>query len=245
MDTLSLDERISDLTSALGDPTRRAIYVAVRESGTPMTTARIAELFELHPNVARHHLDKLATDGWLVVAHKRPAGKSGPGAGRPAKTYEASNREVSIHFTPRRYELLVDLLMRVLARVAPHDVARIAEDVGTEYGRELASEIGGPEETGYAEAVQAVSVAMTGLGFSMDPDIEGQQLITSHCPFGEAATDHPDVVCSLDRGIVTGLVGGLAAGCRPVLIPHTRPEDECVTQVPVSIGSSLRSPLSP
>lgn len=236
MDTTSLDERISDLTSALGDPTRRAIYVAVRESASPMTTARVAELFGLHPNVARHHLDKLAGDGWLVVSHRRPPGKSGPGAGRPAKTYGASNREVSLHFGPRRYELLVDLLMRVLARVAPDDIAGVAEEVGIEYGRELAGEIGAPEESGYAEAVQAVSVAMTGLGFRMDPDIDGQQLLTSHCPFGEAAADHPDVVCSLDRGIVTGLVGGLAAGCRPVLIPHSRPDDDCVTQVLVTIG---------
>lgn len=236
MDISSLDERIADLTSALGDPTRRAIYVAARESPDPMTTSRVAELFEIHPNVARHHLDKLAADGWLVVSQRRPSGKTGPGAGRPAKTYEASKREVSIHFSPRRYELLVDLLMRVLARVAPGDVSSIAQEVGSEYGRELAGEIGAPDDAGYAEAVQAVAVAMTGLGFSMDPDVEGQQLLTSHCPFGEAASDHPDVVCSLDRGIVTGLLGGLGTGCNPVLIPHQRPDDDCVTRVPVTIG---------
>ena len=236
MDTQSLDERISDLTSALGDPTRRAIYVAVRESAEPLTTAQVAEIFELHPNVARHHLDKLAGDGWLDVAHRRPGGKGGPGAGRPAKTYAASKREVSIHFSPRRYELLVELLMRLLSRVAPADIGRIAQEVGAEYGEELAREIGAPDEAGYTDAVQSVAVAMTGLGFSMDPDIEGHQLLTSHCPFGEAATDHPDVVCSLDRGIVTGLVGSLASGCDPVLIPRSHPGDDCVTQVPVSIG---------
>lgn len=238
MDNSSLDERIADLTSALGDPTRRAIYVAVRESGEPMTTSRIAELFGLHPNVARHHLDKLAADGWLVVSHRRPGAKSGPGAGRPAKTYEPSKREVSIHFAPRRYELLVELLVRVLQRVAPSDVVRMAEEVGREYGRELAGEIGAPEDAGYAEAVQAVAVAMTGLGFETDPDIDGQQLLTSHCPFGEAAVDHPDVVCSLDRGIVTGLVGALTAGCSPHLIPHRTPEDDCITRVPVTITSA-------
>lgn len=232
----SLDERIADLTSALGDPTRRAIYVAVRESAEPMTTSRIAQLFEIHPNVARHHLEKLADDGWLLVSHRRPTGKSGPGAGRPAKTYEASTREVSLHFAPRRYELLVELLMRVLSRVAPDDLRSIAEQVGEEYGKELAAEIGAPEDAGYSEAVSAVAVAMTGLGFSMDPDVEGQRLLTSHCPFGEAATDHPDVVCSLDRGIVTGLVGSLTAGCTPVLVPHEKPDEDCVTRVPVSIG---------
>lgn len=235
MDLSTLDEHIADLTSALGDPTRRAIYVAVRESPEPMTTARIAELFEIHPNVARHHLDKLAADGWLVVSHRRPVGKSGPGAGRPAKTYEASQKVVSIHFTPRRYELLVDLLIRVLQRVAPNDVGRVAQEIGVEYGRELAAEIGAPDEGGYAEAVTAVAAAMTGLGFSMDPDVEGQRLLATNCPFGEAAVDHPEVVCSLDRGIITGLLGALGATELPVLTPHSSPEEGCVTRVPVAI----------
>ena len=57
MDTETLERRISDLTSALGDPTRRAIYVAVRESPEPVTTSQVAKLFGIHPNVARHHLD--------------------------------------------------------------------------------------------------------------------------------------------------------------------------------------------
>lgn len=235
MDLASLDARIADLTAALGDPTRRAIYVAVRESAEPMTTAAIAELFEIHPNVARHHLDKLAADGWLDVSHRRSSGKAGPGAGRPAKTYEASRKELSIHFSPRRYELLVDLLMRVLQRVAPADVSRVAQQVGAEYGRELAAEIGAPEDAGYTEAIHAVAVAMTGLGFSMDPDVEGQQLLAGNCPFGEAAADHPDIVCSLDRGIITGLAAALGAATHPVLIPHAHPGDECVTRVPVTI----------
>lgn len=235
MDTTSLDKRISDLTAALGDPTRRAIYVAVRESSEPLTTSEVASLFELHPNVARHHLDKLATEGWLVISDRRSGEAT---VGRPAKSYEASSREVSIHFAPRRYELLVELLMKVLARVAPHDLGRIAEEVGAEYGRELAKEIGAPEEAGYAEAVQSVAIAMTGLGFSIDPDVDGQQLLTSHCPFGEAAADHPAVVCSLDRGIVSGLVGWMGAACEPILIPHQSAADDCVTRVPVSISSN-------
>lgn len=129
--------------------------------------------------------------------------------------------------------------MRVLQRVAPADVARIAEEVGQEYGRELAGEIGAPEDTGYSAAVQAVAVAMTGLGFTVDPDVDGQRLLTSHCPFGEAAVDHPDVVCSLDRGIVTGLVGALTDGCTPRLVPHETPDADCVTRVPVSIHPAV------
>jgi predicted ArsR family transcriptional regulator len=236
MDIETLDSRISDLTSALGDPTRRAIYIAVRESVEPMTTSKVAQLFDIHPNVARHHLDRLAEDGYLKVGHQRRSG--GPGAGRPAKTYERTNKEVSVHFAPRRFEMLTEMLFKVLAEVSPPNVAEIAERVGREYGKELAAEIGAPNDPGYDEAVQAVASAMTGLGFSVDPDVDGQRLLTSHCPFGATATNHPDVICSLDRGIVAGLFGALSVPCNPVVIPHKALDDECVTQVPVTIGAS-------
>ncbi len=235
MDTKTLESRISDLTSALGDPTRRAIYIAVRESAEPLATSQVAELFDIHPNVARHHLDRLADDGYLKVSHKRPAGKGGPGAGRPAKCYEATAKEVSVHFAPRRFEMLVELLIRILDDVAPENLASIAESVGRQYGSELAAEIGMPDEPGYDGAVQAVASAMTGLGFSVDPDVDGQRLLTSHCPFGEAATSHPEVICSLDRGIVAGMFGALSYSCNPVIIPHTALDEDCVTRVPLTI----------
>lgn len=234
MDTSTLDSRISDLTASLGDPTRRAIYIAVRESPDPMTTAKVAGLFDIHPNVARHHLDRLADDGYLKVSHLQRPG--GPGAGRPAKSYESTNKEVSVHFAPRRFEMLTEMLFQVLAEVSPPNLAEVAEKVGRAYGKQLAAEIGGPEDPGYDEAVSAVASAMTGLGFSVDPDIEGQRLLTSHCPFGETATNHPEVICSLDRGIVAGLFGALSVPCNPVVFPHKGLDDDCVTQVPVTIG---------
>lgn len=233
MDTETLDSRISDLTSALGDPTRRAIYIAVRESPEPLTTSNIAKLFDIHPNVARHHLDRLANDGYLKTSHQRPKGAE---RGRPAKCYEPTDKEVSVHFAPRRFEMLAEMLFKLIEELEVEDVGEVAEKVGREYGEKLASEIGAGDEPGYDEAVQAVASAMTGLGFSVDPDVEGQRLLTSHCPFGETATSHPEVICSLDRGIVTGLFGALSFPCNPVVIPHQRLEEDCVTQVPVSIN---------
>ena len=236
MDRDTLDSRISDLTASLGDPTRRAIYIAVRESAEPMTTSKVATLFDIHPNVARHHLDRLADDGYLKVSLGRRTG--GPGAGRPAKTYESTNKEVSVHFAPRRFEMLTEMLFEVLEELSPPDVSDVAERVGRQYGERLAAEIGAADDPGYDEAVQAVASAMTGLGFSVDPDIEGQRLLTSHCPFGETATNHPEVICSLDRGIVAGLFGALSVPCNPVVIPHIALDDDCVTQVPVTIGQN-------
>ena len=128
MDTKTLESRISDLTQALGDPTRRAIYIAVRESPEPLTTSKVAALFDIHPNVARHHLDRLAHDGYLQVSHRRPAG--GPGAGRPAKCYESTSKEVTVHFAPRRFEMLTEMLFKVLEELEPENVAEVAEKVG-------------------------------------------------------------------------------------------------------------------
>lgn len=236
MDTKTLDRRISDLTAALGDPTRRAIYIAVREAAEPLTTTKVAELFEIHPNVARHHLDRLAEEGYLQVSHRRPSGAER--AGRPAKGYEATDKEVTVHFAPRRFEMLAEMLFQVLEELDIANVSEIAERVGRSYGEKLAFEIGEHGEPGYDGAVQAVATAMTGLGFSMDPDVAGQRLLTSHCPFGETATNHPEVICSLDRGIVTGLFGALSFPCNPVVIPHERLGDDCITQVPVTVSSS-------
>ena len=58
---------VSAITHAFGDPTRRGIYLFVRDAtadeGRGVTAAQVAEQFGLHPNVARHHLDKLAAGG--------------------------------------------------------------------------------------------------------------------------------------------------------------------------------------
>jgi DNA-binding transcriptional ArsR family regulator len=58
---------VSALANAFGDPTRREIYLYLREEGSGQTCSEVAEHFDLHPNVARHHLDKLAAGGYLTV----------------------------------------------------------------------------------------------------------------------------------------------------------------------------------
>lgn len=235
-ESVELDRSIGDLTSALGDPTRRAIYIAVRESAEPVTCGAVAALFAIHSNVARHHLDKLAADGYLQVTHRRPAGRTGPGAGRPAKCYEVTPKTIDLHFPARRPDMLVDLLLRLLDRVSPAEIETLAHQVGREYGRELAAEVGTPDEEGYVGAITAVAKALSGMGFGIAADAGDHRLVTSVCPFGTAAAGHPDVVCSLDRGMMTGLFESLSVDCEPTLHPNTDPVEACVTEVTVSIG---------
>lgn len=228
-----IDKQIADLTSALGDATRRAIFIAARESPEPLTVGKVAELFGIHRNLARHHLEKLTEDGFLQVS-TQPAPPSRK-AGRPPKHYQATARPIEISYPALRYDLLVELLTRVLGRLSPEDLSEVAEAVGKEYGEELANEIGTPEDAGYEEAVRGVMGAMSGIGFAMNPDWEAGKLLTYHCPFGEAAISHPEVVCSLDRGIVSGLFEAIARCSETVLHPHLDQLEDCVTEIPVEI----------
>ncbi len=231
MDSEAFEQQIADLAGTLGDPTRRGIYVTIRESAEPMTASQIAELFEIHANVARHHLDRLVADGYLQVTRKRPSGRTGPGAGRPAKHYEPTRKNVSVQFPARRYDLLAELLLRVIERIAPDNAAAIADEIGREYGRELAAEIGFPDESGYDTAAIAVAKALIGVGFEVEARPGEHELVTRFCPFGESAKNHPAIVCQLDQGLVSGLLEG--SDQIPVVIvnSHRNEEGDCVTKI--------------
>jgi len=227
MDTEAFDQQVADLASTLGDATRRGIYVTVREAVEPMTASQIAELFDIHANVARHHLDRLVADDYLQVTRRRPSGKTGPGAGRPAKHYEPTRKNVSVQFPARRYDLLSELLLRVIERIAPGTASAVAAEVGAEYGRELASDIGFPNESGYDAAAIAVARALMGVGFEVEARPGDHELVTRFCPFGESAKNHPAIVCQLDQGLVSGLLEG--TGHVPVTVaPHHNEDGDCV-----------------
>ena len=229
MDALKLNQQIGDLASTLGDATRRGIYITVRESVEPVTAGHIAELFDIHTNVARHHLDRLVADGYLQVTRKRRSEKRGPGAGRPAKHYETTAKEISVQFPARRYDLLAELLARMVKRVAPEEAAQLAEEIGREYGRELAAEVGLAKDAGFDTAVAAVAKAMMGVGF--ESEANERAIVTRFCPFGEAASKHPDIVCKLDQGIVSGLLESANAEGVPVVTPHLADEEDCLTEL--------------
>lgn len=231
MDTTTFDEELGALASSLGDATRRGIYISVRESAEPVTASQIGSIFELHTNVARHHLDKLVADGYLRVTHRRKPGKNGPGAGRPAKHYEPTRKEVSVQFPARRYDLLSELLLRVVERLDPEVARQTAEEIGVEFGRELAAEIGMPEDAGFATAVQAVAKAMSGVGFEASTGHDDHLMVTRYCPFGRIATQHTDIVCRLDQGIVRGLLEAAHHDALPVVTPHERLSENCYTDV--------------
>jgi predicted ArsR family transcriptional regulator len=200
---------VTAITSAFGDPTRREIYLFVHEHAEGVTAAAVAERFALHPNVARHHLDKLVAGGYVEVDVTRAAGG---GAGRPSKRYRVVAPEIALDLPLRHDDVLVGLLGRALAELGHDRAERLAEEVGVDYGRALAVAMapGSDQHRSFQAALHAVADALTAHGFAAHAERSGDELriVSEHCPFGGAAIEHP-VICAVDRGMVRGMLGSL------------------------------------
>ena len=222
---------VAAVTSAFGDPTRRDIYLFARDTEVGVTAAEAAERFTLHPNVARHHLDKLAAGGYLEVSVDR---RDRPGSGRPSKRYKASAKDTSFQFPTRRDDLLIILLGRALALLPPAEAEAMAEQVGEEYGLSLAEHMApGDHQRSFRAALHAVADALTANGFAAHAESRGGSLaiIAEQCPFGATASQHP-VICAVDRGMVRGMLAGLYGETRPATASsRAQGDDACVTSL--------------
>jgi predicted ArsR family transcriptional regulator len=96
---------------ALSDAVRRRLYDYVSGCGEPVDREQAAAATGIGRPLAAYHLDKLVSLGLLTAAYRRPRGRGGPGAGRPAKVYARSATEFTVTLPPREYELAARLLV--------------------------------------------------------------------------------------------------------------------------------------
>src|SRR4051794_14547108 len=78
--------------AALAEPTRRRLYEYVVRRPHPVSRDDVAGALGVPRPTAAFHLDRLVSDGLLDVHYERRTGRTGPGAGRPAKLYRRSGR---------------------------------------------------------------------------------------------------------------------------------------------------------
>ncbi len=165
---MSLSSGGPDLASlsTLDDPVRRRLYeVVIRQTG-PVGRDEAAAAAGVGRALAVYHLDKLAESGLLAATYQRPAGRSGPGAGRPAKLYARADREFAVTVPPRSYELAARLLVHA---VEADDSGRSRAALG-QAARRLGTELG----YGYrAEADSRGAAGGGARGASGDGDARG------------------------------------------------------------------------
>jgi len=217
MSSETFDKQIAAITGALGDTTRRGIYVMVREAHEPVTANQIASAFDIHANVARHHLDRLLTEGFIRTSDRPVTATT---AGRPAKRYEVTEKSVSVQYSARKYDRLAELLTQVITQLDDGRALEIAEAVGHDFGIELAGEIGLASDEGFEEAAMAVAQAMMGRGLGASTDPAENRIVAQFCPLCTTVASQPEVVGRIDHGIVQGLLESAAARPVPLDLSH-------------------------
>jgi predicted ArsR family transcriptional regulator len=228
--------------AALAEPVRRRLYLYVVERGE-LSREQAARGLRISRALAAFHLDKLLEQGLLAVRYRRLTGRSGRGAGRPAKLYRRSPREVRVMLPERRYDVVARLLAQALvAGRAPRSLAALRR-AARRFGREVgaagrASLAGRPTQ---ARLLQHAEAALRDYGF--EPIRTGDGLRLRNCPFDAVARDHRALVCGANLCVMEGLVAGLGIlGIRAQLDPQ--PGQCCVAFRPRRKSSTGRPPTA-
>lgn len=231
MDVTRMDERIAAF-SALADPTRRRLYLFAISRPEGVGRDEAAEVAGISRGLAAFHLDRLIADGLLVAEYRRLTGRTGPGAGRPAKIYVRSSLDLSVTLPPRNHELLARLFAEGMESGAATPVEGLiaaAGELGTSLGADARRRAG--SRPGRQRLLETATEVLEENGF--EPRAEGRYGLTlSNCPFCPLADEYVDLVCQANFALMRGVAAGLQLkGIEAVLNPQ--PGRCCVTFEPV------------
>jgi predicted ArsR family transcriptional regulator len=196
---------------AIGEPGARDALDAVRGSAAPLTADEVAIELGVHRNVARARLERLAAAGLLLPAYERRTERSGPGAGRPAKTYAAAVETEALEYPARRYERLLDL---VLQQLPVRGRSKRIGEAGVAFGRELAAVARLRAVRRPAAALESVAQALRSLGYQAAVESAGPSggvIASPTCPLRPLVASASGAR-ELDRGMWRGLVASALAG---------------------------------
>jgi predicted ArsR family transcriptional regulator len=224
----SLEEN-ADRLGLLAEPIRRALYEAVVQAPGPLDRDAAAAAVGIKRPLAAFHLDRLVDGGLLTVEYRRRSGRTGPGAGRPAKFYRrAEGQQVDVSLPARRYGLAAEIMADGLEHAREPAALAAVQEAARSMGRRLAG--AAPREGGDGAALLAV---LTENGF--EPLAEDGAIRLRNCPFDALVSEHRALTCGLNLTLLESVAAELpASGFRPV--PRSRPGLCCVEFVPAAAG---------
>jgi predicted ArsR family transcriptional regulator len=189
----------------IGHAALREMLLYARRQQRAVSADDAAEALGVHRNVARSRLERLAMAGLLQVSFERRSGRSGPGAGRPAKLYGVPPELAALEFPPRQLELLVGLLIASLPKARRQTALRRA---GEEFGRRLGAAAGIAARPGLVQGLAELCAALGRLGWQVSPLVvaeDGAELATPTCPLRPLVLADA-AAAEIDRGMWLGLV---------------------------------------
>jgi predicted ArsR family transcriptional regulator len=208
------------IVAVLDDPVRRRLYeyVALQPHGVSRNEA--AQAVGIQRTLAAFHLDRLAEAGLVSVSFRRPDGRTGPGAGRPAKLYQRATTEHQVSVPPRDYRRAAELLAEVVDITgAEPQLQRSAKSRGAAAGRTARWQAPGEADR---ELVQRELAAQ-----GYQPYRDGADIRLRNCPFHVLADRYPPLICGMNLALLEGLLAGAATAALEARL-DPRPGDCCV-----------------
>ena len=198
---------------ALEDDLRRELYEFVSRCHQAVSREQAAHALGVPAHQAKFHLDRLEEAGLLETEYVRLTGRSGPGAGRPAKVYRRSATEISVSLPGREYALAGELMATAIDESSGSDTPVVEALVRA--ARTRGSELCSSAEDG-SSPLESAKVLLERLGY--EPHVEDAVLVMANCPFHSLAARHPALVCGMNHALLEGLcdrVEGLEACLDP------------------------------
>lgn len=217
-----LSDELADHVAAIGalaEPTRRELYRYVAAETEPVSREQAANALGLPLHAVKFHLDRLVADGLLDVEFRRLSGRSGPGAGRPAKLYRRSARQFAVSLPDRRYDLVGDVLATAIDRSMREgiDISEAVRNAAEDTGRRLASSSVTDQESAPSAATTSDRGRRDDLGRTVavlarhgyEPRMSGRTVQLANCPFDRLAAKHTDLVCGMNLALISGVLDEL------------------------------------
>jgi predicted ArsR family transcriptional regulator len=207
-------DRLAAIAS-LGEPTRRSLYDHLVAAGDWVSRDQAADAVGLERGTAAHHLDRLAADGLVEVDYRRLSGRTGPGAGRPAKLYRRARRNFQVSLPPRDYELAGNLLAEAADRSSTEgiDITSALAEAARAEGQRLAQQVhtrlrGRPAARGQAGRRRLVLEVLEEHGYEPRPS-DGGTVVLENCPFHRLARQHTQLICGMNLGLLDAAFEGV------------------------------------
>jgi predicted ArsR family transcriptional regulator len=196
---------------------RRELYDFVCAHVGGVSRDHAAEAVGIARHQAKFHLDRLEQAGLLDSEYARPEGRGGPGAGRPAKLYRRSSREIAVTLPERRYDLAGRLMADAIAASPDRaDVLVALDDAAAAHGTALADEVVRHGKGAAADFDAAVAV-LADNGY--EPRREGDRVVLANCPFHSLAQTHTTLVCRMNHALLAAMASALGRDIEAALEP--------------------------
>ena len=200
-----------EAVALLEEPNRQHLYDLVTASHEPIGRDDAAAALGISRELAAFHLDRLLEAGLLETEYRRRGGRSGPGAGRPAKLYRRADREIAISLPPRHYGLAADFMATALDRLGgasgAEAVATVARERGTVAGIDARRKAGA--RPGRRRLLTTLLDLLRGAGYEPDLDKANGTVRLQNCPYDALASNHRQLTCGMNLAWAEGVVDGL------------------------------------